>query len=71
MNDRPRSHTADPARAATLFDDLGVAVSGHEPLAHHTWLGIGGAAAWFCEPVDVEASVGCSIAVANAAFRSA
>ncbi len=37
------------------FDDLGVAVSRGEPLAHHTWLGIGGTAAWFCEPVDVEA----------------
>jgi UDP-N-acetylmuramate dehydrogenase len=55
MNDRSRSNTADQPRAATPFDDLGVAVSGHEPLAHHTWLGIGGAAEWFCEPVDVEA----------------
>jgi UDP-N-acetylmuramate dehydrogenase len=46
----------DDARTAGIpFDDLGVAVSCHEPLAHHTWLGIGGAAAWFCEPVDVEA----------------
>lgn len=41
--------------AATPFDDLGVAVSCGEPLAHHTWLGLGGAAGYFCEPVDVEA----------------
>ena len=46
--------TAQPA-AGTPFDDLGLAVSCHEPLSHHTWLGIGGAAAYFCEPVDVEA----------------
>jgi len=39
----------------TPFDDLAVAVSSNEPLAHHTWLGIGGAAAYFCEPVDVAA----------------
>jgi len=55
MNDRPRSPAAEQPRAATPFDDLGIAVSGREPLAHHTWLGIGGAAEWFCEPVDVEA----------------
>jgi UDP-N-acetylmuramate dehydrogenase len=41
--------------AVTPFDDLGVAVSCGEPLAHHTWLGLGGAAGYFCEPVDVEA----------------
>ncbi len=52
MNPRP----ASPAPAdSTPFDDLGVAVSSHEPLAHHTWLGLGGAAAWFCEPVDTDA----------------
>jgi len=39
----------------TPFDDLGLAVSCHEPLSSHTWLGIGGPAAWFCEPVDEEA----------------
>jgi UDP-N-acetylmuramate dehydrogenase len=39
----------------TPFDDLAMAVSCHEPLSHHTWLGIGGTAAFFCEPVDVEA----------------
>jgi UDP-N-acetylmuramate dehydrogenase len=45
-----------PAAAdATLFDDLGVAVSAAEPLAHHTWLGVGGSASYFCEPVDIEA----------------
>ncbi|MFM9025962.1 MAG: UDP-N-acetylmuramate dehydrogenase [Planctomycetaceae bacterium] len=40
---------------ATPFDDLGVAVSRHEPLARHTWLGLGGEAAYFCEPVDLDA----------------
>ena len=40
---------------ATPFVDLGVAVSPGEPLAHHTWLGVGGPAAYFCEPVDAEA----------------
>jgi UDP-N-acetylmuramate dehydrogenase len=40
---------------ASPFDDLGVAVSTAEPLASHTWLGVGGPAAYFCEPVDVEA----------------
>jgi UDP-N-acetylmuramate dehydrogenase len=51
------SHRADSATdvAATPFDDLGVAVSRGEPLAHHTWLGIGGTAAFFCEPVDIDA----------------
>ena len=44
--------------AASPFDDLAVAVSRGEPLAPHTWLGLGGAAAWFCEPVDVEALAG-------------
>jgi UDP-N-acetylmuramate dehydrogenase len=40
---------------STPFDDLGVAVSRCEPLARHTWLGLGGDAAYFCEPVDLEA----------------
>jgi len=48
------SHRTDSA-VATPFDDLGVAVSRGEPLAHHTWLGIGGAAGFFCEPVDLDA----------------
>lgn len=39
----------------TPFDDLGVAVSCGEPLARHTWLGVGGDAAYFCEPVDIGA----------------
>ncbi|MFM8633247.1 MAG: UDP-N-acetylmuramate dehydrogenase [Planctomycetia bacterium] len=39
----------------TPFDDLGIAVAGGEPLAHHTWLGIGGAARYFCEPIDADA----------------
>jgi UDP-N-acetylmuramate dehydrogenase len=40
---------------ATPFDDLGLAVACREPLSHHTWLGIGGEADYFCEPVDVDA----------------
>ena len=43
------------AVSTTPFDDLGLAVSSAEPLSHHTWLGIGGSAAFFCEPVDEEA----------------
>jgi len=43
---------------AAGFADLATAVSREEPLAPHTWLGIGGAAAWFCEPVDIEALAG-------------
>jgi len=39
----------------TPFDDLAIAVSCREPLDHHTWLGVGGGAAFFCEPVDVDA----------------
>mgnify|MGYP006275579263 CR=1 FL=1 len=49
------TETAAAGHAATPFDDLGVAVSRAEPLGRHTWLGLGGAAAYFCEPVDVEA----------------
>jgi UDP-N-acetylmuramate dehydrogenase len=45
----------DAFSADTPFDDLGVAVSCGEPLDHHTWLGLGGAARYFCEPVDEEA----------------
>jgi UDP-N-acetylmuramate dehydrogenase len=44
-----------PAAHSTPFDDLGVAVSPGEPLAPHTWLGVGGEASYFCEPVDTEA----------------
>ena len=50
--------TADAAAmvaGGTPFDDLGVAVSRGEPLARHTWLGLGGEATYFCEPVDLEA----------------
>lgn len=54
MTKRTDGNAGDDAKAAA-FDELGVAVSRAEPLAHHTWLGIGGEAAWFCEPVDVEA----------------
>jgi len=39
----------------TLFDDLGLTVASREPLAHHTWLGVGGEARYFCEPVDIDA----------------
>jgi UDP-N-acetylmuramate dehydrogenase len=45
----------DTQRGSTPFDDLGLAVSCREPLSHHTWLGIGGEAGYFCEPVDVDA----------------
>lgn len=41
--------------AGTPFDDLGIAVIQDEPLARHTWLGLGGPARYFCEPVDLEA----------------
>lgn len=54
MTRRPPNPTA-AAPSATPFDDLGVAVSVAEPLADHTWLGVGGQAAYFCEPVDVDA----------------
>ena len=50
-SDHPAAGDAGP----TPFDDLGVAVSRGEPLSHHTWLGIGGEATWFCEPIDIEA----------------
>ena len=43
---------AGPTGDGGPFDDLGVAVSEAEPLAPHTWLGIGGPARYFCEPVD-------------------
>ncbi len=43
------------ASCDTPFDDLGVAVAPREPLAPHTWLGIGGEAGYFCEPIDVDA----------------
>jgi len=62
MKSRPTPTAANgrPADTAgtgegTPFDDLGLAVSCHEPLSSHTWLGIGGPAAYFCEPVDEEA----------------
>ena len=45
---------ASKPAASTPFDDLGLAVACREPLSHHTWLGIGGEAAFFCEPVDVD-----------------
>lgn len=52
-------HGDDTSAADTAmqncFDDLGVAVSTNEPLASHTWLGVGGPARFFCEPVDVDA----------------
>ena len=50
-----RAHSSSSSETATPFDDLGVAVSRHEPLAHHTWLGLGGTAAYFCEPIDSDA----------------
>ena len=54
-----QSSSSSPTHAdggpGTPFDDLGVAVSCREPLARHTWLGIGGDAGFFCEPVDAAA----------------
>ncbi len=56
MTSAPKPASAAAAKpAATPFDDLGVAVAIGEPLSRHTWLGIGGPATYFCEPVDVEA----------------
>lgn len=60
MKSRPAGTAAvatpsDTHAGGTPFDDLGLAVSCREPLSHHTWLGIGGEAGYFCEPVDVEA----------------
>ena len=46
---------SDAHRGGTPFDDLGLAVSCREPLSHHMWLGIGGEAGYFCEPVDIDA----------------
>jgi len=54
MTKRPPS-TPSTGADGSPFDDLAVAVSVSEPLAHHTWLGVGGGAAFFCEPVDVGA----------------
>jgi UDP-N-acetylmuramate dehydrogenase len=53
----PRNHDDAGSRAgsATPFDDLGLTVGSGEPLAAHTWLGVGGPARYFCEPVDEEA----------------
>jgi UDP-N-acetylmuramate dehydrogenase len=48
-------HTAGGSVDPTPFDELGVAVSRGEPLSPHTWLGIGGVADWFSEPVDIDA----------------
>ena len=36
------------------FDDLAVTVQVAEPLAGHTWLGVGGPARYFCEPTSIE-----------------
>ena len=51
----PASHSQANRADGTPFDDLGLAVACHEPLSHHTWLGIGGEAGYFCEPVDGDA----------------
>ena len=57
MTSAPKPTTAAAAGRpeGTPFDDLAVAVAVGEPLSRHTWLGIGGPASYFCEPVDVEA----------------
>jgi UDP-N-acetylmuramate dehydrogenase len=53
--DSPSAFASGERPAGTPFDDLGIAVIRDEPLARHTWLGLGGPARYFCEPVDVEA----------------
>ncbi|NBW87628.1 MAG: FAD-binding protein [Planctomycetia bacterium] len=55
VNSQASAPGVESGPAGTPFDDLGVAVSCGEPLAHHTWLGTGGTAAYFCEPVDADA----------------
>ena len=45
----------ETSAAGSPFDDLAVTVQLAEPLAGHTWLGIGGPAHYFCEPISVEA----------------
>ena len=49
MTDQPHS-----SPAGSPFDDLAVTVQLAEPLAKHTWLGVGGVAQYFCEPVSAE-----------------
>ena len=51
----PASEAPGRGEAGTPFDDLGLTVGTGEPLAHHTWLGVGGKAKYFCEPVDLGA----------------
>jgi len=46
---------SEPSTAGSPFDDLAVTVHLAEPLAVHTWLGIGGPAQFFCEPVNAAA----------------
>jgi len=55
VDTQPTDALLGGAVADGLFDDLGLAVACREPLSHHTWLGIGGESAYFCEPVDVDA----------------
>ena len=49
MTDQPHS-----SPAGSPFDDLAVTVQLAEPLAKHTWLGVGGVTQYFCEPVSTE-----------------
>ena len=51
----PAGEAPGRGEAGTPFDDLGLTVGTGEPLAHHTWLGVGGKAKYFCEPVDLGA----------------
>ena len=51
MNETAKKMPTD----TTPFDDLGLTVACREPLSHHSWLGVGGEAKYFCEPVDIEA----------------
>jgi UDP-N-acetylmuramate dehydrogenase len=52
-----QDESSAPVSPSGPFNDLSLAVATDEPLAGHTWLGIGGAARYFCEPVDVDALI--------------
>ncbi len=53
-NKRPMTEQPHSSPAGSPFDDLAVTVQLAEPLAKHTWLGVGGVAQYFCEPVSAE-----------------
>jgi len=53
-NKRPMTDQPHSSPAGSPFDDLAVTVQLAEPLAKHTWLGVGGVAQYFCEPMSAE-----------------